>query len=374
MLVSNMLKWYKNQLFRSIKQSELSLEEIKAAVLNLGNWLKDQRYKGKDVSITNSPERISTSYSFSLIGWMNLYKLYGKEFYLEEAKHCLHKILEEQQPDGEWLFPYKFRNNPAYFPYACENFMTLESLLSWWHDIEQRSDISKSIEKNLMFLRDYVGYSRGAFWYSPTDKIKVPNVSSMAANVFGKAYILFNDKNYLRYTIDFVNYCISNQTPKGAFPYFEGKHKVYIPYHALEIWELKEANMIINSKKVNEALRKATEYLTHHFQVYSYSSYNVLSIFSIYMLKTPLWAAKAYLAMGDFLSALKHFSRAVYLFEVPRKPYFFNYIECFLIKQNAIPLRPILSSVFIRYNASCFEIGSRLLTEYSKYESSRRNG
>jgi len=362
-----MLKWYKTELLR--EHIKLDLEDIKVVTLNLGNWLKEQSYIGRDVRATNPPKEISTVYSFSLIAWINLYKLYGKELFLQEAKHCLDRIIKEQQSSGEWLFPYEFRSNPAYFPYACENFMTVKSLFSYWNRIEQRKDIAESINKNLIFLLNHIGCNKGVFWYSPTDKIKVPNISSMAANIFAKAYILFNDVSYLKNAEMFTNYCIANQNVNGSFPYFEGESLVYIPYHELEIWELKEANFIMNNKKIEASLTKAIKYLTDHFREHSYTSNNLDRKFlTTIMFKTPLWATKAYLAMNDYFSALKHFARSR-LFQVPRKPYFFNYVTGVSLKNTIIPLWPNFSSVFMRYNASCFEIGSQILLksiEFSK--------
>lgn len=355
----NMFRWYKIHPLR--KPIRLSEDEIKDIIIILGNWLKDQKYLGIDVTITNPPKEMSTVYSFSLIGWINLYKLYGTKSFLDEAKYCLNRILTEQRPNGEWLFPYKFRRNPAYFPYACENFMTIKSLFTYLNEINQRNDITNSIKKNLDFLINYIGHDEGVFWYSPTDKIKVLNISSMAANIFTKAYVLFNDVNYLKKANIFANYCIANQTIDGAFPYFEGISLVYIPYHALEIWELKEANTILNNKKIETSLEKGIKYLTNYFNEHSYSSYNQHRKYNTIMFKTPLWYAKAYLTMNDYSSALKHFTNAIYLFQVPKKPYFFNYIKYLLLKENITPSYLILSSIFMRYNASCFKIGSQLL-------------
>jgi len=345
-----------------------NLEDIMLITLNLGNWLKKNKYLGKDVKINNPIKEMSTVYSFSLIGWINLYNLYKKKSYLDEAKYCLKKILKEQKSNGEWLFPYALRNNPEYYPYACENFMTLKSLFMYWNSIEKRKDIRRSIRKNLNFLLNYIGNDEGVFWYSPKDKIKVPNISSMASNIFAKAYILFNDVNYLKLADKFIKYCITNQATNGAFHYFEGESLVYIPYHALEIWELKEANTILNSKAIESSLRKAIKYLTEYFKEYSYSSNNLDKKFITVIFKTPLWATEAYLAMDDYFSALKHFKKAVCLFQVPGKPYFFNYIMGLLLKNTFIPIWPKLRSVFMRYNASCFEIGSKLLLKsYSRY-------
>jgi len=61
------MRWYKTQLL--IEYIRPSLEDIRDLTLNLGNWLKDQRYMGKDVKITNPSKEMSTVYSFSLIGW-----------------------------------------------------------------------------------------------------------------------------------------------------------------------------------------------------------------------------------------------------------------------------------------------------------------
>ena len=355
------LQWFIAQLYR--KQIELNLEDIETMVLNLGNWLVKQKYIGNDVKTTNPPREISTVYSFSLIGWINLYNLYKEKIFIERAEYCLNKLLKLQQPDGSWLFPYEFRGNPAYHPYSCENFMTVKSLIKYYKSVEQRKEIAKSIKKNLDFLINRIGYKGGVFWYSPTDKIKVPNISSMAANIFAQAYPIFGEETYLQYAHAFADYCVNNQMADGAFPYFEGETTVYIPYHALEIWELKEANTILRSENVEKSIQKAVTYMKSYLQKYSYSSYNIqrpLS-YTYIIFKTPLWIAKAFLKTGDYISALEHFSNAVYLFKVPNRPYFFYYLKALILQRKIIPLLPVFSSVFMRYNASCFEIGSELL-------------
>lgn len=359
MNISKLLKWY------SFSKRELSIDNIKDEILNLGKWIRNRRYIGVDLDISNAPKEISTVYGFSLVGWINLYNLFKSRKYLKEADYCLEKILSMQTTEGGWLFPYRFRNNPPNFPYACENFMTIESLFQYYKHVKQKKSILKSIEKAILFLVEHIGYEEGIFWYSSTDKINVPNISSMAANVFAKAYLMLNDTSYLEKAKTFANYCIINQTKEGAFPYFEGEDLVYIPYHALETWELKEANEVLKNKKIEKSVRSAMGYLTKHFKNSHYSSFNIHKNLSSILFKTPLWGAKTYLMYGDYEKAFSHFKNSLLLFRVPNKPYYLYFIRKLTIAQFNL-YYPIINSVFMRYNASCFEVGSSLLLRFFK--------
>ncbi|MEM2914917.1 MAG: hypothetical protein QXH91_05925, partial [Candidatus Bathyarchaeia archaeon] len=84
--------------------------------------------------------------------------------------------------------------------------------------------------------------------------------------------------------------------------------------------------------------------------------------------KTPLWGAKAYLAYGDYKKAFIHFRNAINLFKVPSENCYFYYIR--KLSLGGINLHyPVINSIFIRYNASCFEIGSALLFKLGKHYS-----
>jgi hypothetical protein len=361
--ITKLSRWYS---FRFYNRQELAIDDIKEEILNLGKWLKNQEYIGIDVDISNPPKEISTVYGCGLVGWINLYKLFKSKAYLKEADHCLEKILSLQTDEGSWLFPYAFRNNLPNFPYACENFMTIKSLFQYYEHIEQKKSIRESIERALLFLIEHIGYKEGIFWYSPTDKIKVPNISSMAASVFAKAYSVFDDISYLKKAETFADYCINNQTKEGAFPYFEGEALLYIPYHALETWELKESNDILQSKKIEKSIISAMEYLTLYFNDHHYASYNTDKKYSTIMFKTPLWGSKAYIIYGDYEKAFTHFKKSLLLFRVPSETCYFYFIRKYTIGKLTFYF-PIINSIFMRYNASCFEIGSALLLKSAEY-------
>ncbi len=191
---------------------------LKKEVLLLGNYLENQNYYGIDVDIRNKPEKLSTTLGFSCMGWINLYKSSEKIEYLDKADRCLAEIIKTIDSNKNlWLFPFKFRNNPKNFPYSCENFMTLEAIFYYLENIEKKEELLVLIKKILKTMIREIGFSEeGCFWYSSRDKIEVPNISSMAANVFAKAYSVFNEKEYLQKANLFANYCINNQRKDGG--------------------------------------------------------------------------------------------------------------------------------------------------------------
>lgn len=347
------------------------LLELKTKILSLGSWLENKHYKGIDVSIKNPPKEISSTIAFSCIGWINFYLKYGEKDYLIKAENCLLKLLRMKSDEDLWLFPYKFRDNPPNFPYSCENFMTLNALFYYMDKIRKREDIVENIERTLNSMLNRIEYTQnGCFYYSPRDKIKVPNISSMAANIFAKAYLIYNDNSYLEKAHLFANYCIKNQRDDGGYNYFSNQKMVYIPYHALEIWELLEANRIIKSSELKKSINKAIDFIREYYNKNHYfscdtHSRSVIKKFTI-LFKTPLWMAKAFLMAGDYHFALKHYKKSIKLFRVSNNsPYYFYLLKIFKLGPFKFS-RPQISSIFIRYNASCFEIGSRFLIERNK--------
>jgi len=358
MIVSNikLIEWYKEH----IKKKEYPIEDI---VLKLGEKLKENNYEGIDVNKNYSKRNLSTVYAFCSNGWINLYKISNKKTYLAEAENCVQKILEMQTDEGVWLFPYAFRKNPPNFVYACENFMTLNALLKYYIEVEESLQIKNSIFKALKAITNKVGYTKeGCFFYSPTDKIKVPNISSMAASIFSRAGFLFKKKEFIKKAILFSNYCIKNQNADGGYRYFEENEMVYLPYHALEIWELIDANHILKSQELEQSIERALNYLKKYLSAYGYisKSNELRRRISKILFKTPLWSAKAFLKYNDIHKCNKHFKAAVTLFKIPKSFQFFYYLN--EIKFNGKPIFyfPDFDSIFLRYNASCFDIGSEI--------------
>lgn len=338
---------------------------IEEKVLQLGEWLKGRDYKGADVDVWNPWTRLSTTYGFSLIGWLNLYGRYANERYLAEAEHCLDRLLSLQGADGSWLFPYAFGGNPSNFPYACENFMTLRALFRYCEEIGPERAVAQRINKALKFMTENIGYDDGIFWYSPSHRYieEIPNISSMAASTFAKAYLMLNDSKFLKRAQEFATYCVSKQTEEGAFVYLAGEDTVYVPYHALEVSELKEANEILERKNIAKAIAAGVAYLGRHFQQYHYSSHNTDRGISVVLFKTPLWMARAYLVCESLQTAVRHYKNAIDLFAIPDEPHYFSMVLQVRLGGRGF-YYPALRSSFMRYNASCFEIGSELLRKY----------
>lgn len=324
-------------------------------MISLGNWLEAQDYVGIDVSPTNPPGFMTTVPAAALIGWLNLAEVTGDAAYRRKADACLRRILDDQQPEGSWLFPYRFRKNPPNFPYACENFMTLEGLMAYARRMGKTDRLLLAMDKALQFLLDNVGYDREAFFYSPADKIRIPNISSMAARVFSEAAGLLAKPEYAEQAFRFARYCVSQQDPSGSYPYAEGADEVSVPYHALETWELAEANRQFHDPEIGRSLDKAIQFLDRALAENGYAYFYPAQNRSAVM-KTPIWSAKAFLSMGLPEKARTHFWRGLDLFGIPGTAHYFYAVQDF----HGFKL-PRLDTPYIRYNASVMEIGTELL-------------
>lgn len=348
-----------------IRSKTLSQEVLQLKLVNLGNYLKRINYLGYDGKIGNPVKEISTVYSSSLMGWYYLYLLTSNQSFLDNSHFCLERILNSQTKNGCWLFPYAFRKNPPDHPYACENFMTLRSLFFAYDNFDQSPNVKNAIERSIEFLRNQIGYKGGIFWYSRTDKIEVPNISSMAANAFSRASRIFHDSELLKQSREFADYCVKEQSGDGAYPYFANDRMIYIPYHALEMWELVEANEILNDKKIYASIERAKLFLIRYLSRFKYlSAIPSNSIRRKIIFKTPIWSAKAFLYTGEFDRALEHFYRGLMMFEDPAGDHYFYYLNDIGPRKISCKF-PLFTSQFIRYNAFALEIGSSILKEWS---------
>jgi len=357
--------WYKN------KGTEKKEHDIEQIILELGKELKNSNYEGIDVNKSYPRTVLSTGYGFCCNGWINLYKIYGRKKYLNEAEKCIERILDMQTEEGLWLFPYPFEGKSPDIAYACENFMTLDSLLKFYVEIEELSLIKNSVFKAIEAMIKKMGYTKhGCFFYSPGDKIRVPNISSMAASIFSKVGQLFQKKEYIEKAVLFSSYCTKNQNLDGGFRYFEENKMVYIPYHALELWELTETNLILKNRELDQSIQRALNYLKSYLLSFNYMSKTdeiKMRILPL-LFKTPLWSAKAFLRSNDMYECNTHFTSAITLFKIPHSSEFFYYLYGVRINNKLLFYLPDFDSIFLRYNASCFEIGSEILRVQSKGE------
>lgn len=348
-------RWNVNRL-RTHRRDAVQLLPI---ALNVGEWLRSNEYIGMDVRVGSPPAEFSTTLASSIGGWLNLSRYTGDPGYHAEAESCLERLTSTQTAEGGWAFPLPFRSNLAGISYSCETFMTLEPLLYHYGMLNSRV-VSACVEKGLDFLLGKVGHVNGAFWYSEADRIRIPNVSAMAANVLARASAFLDRPELLDVARASVDFCLSEQTSKGAFPYEAGQNRVYVPYHALEIWELARANEILNDARIDCSIERATEYLRGLFSK-GYDSFSSgISRRRNCLLKTPLWGARAFLYTGNRDEALCHFSSAIRTFQIPQSGAYFYSLLTF--GDGVFRLRwPRFAAVFIRYNASLFEIATELL-------------
>ncbi len=346
------------------RQSQIytrNYEDLFRKILDIGYSLTQKKYIGYDVNVRYPAKLISTVLSLSLVGWLNLFSIEKNEEYLQYANNCIDQLLTHQLDDGSWLFPYAFRNNPPEFPYSCENFMTVRPLIyALDFPINNRNKVRAAVRKNLSFLIENIGYQDGLFWYSKSDHIEVPNISSMASNTFAHASALFRDKGYLDLAYSFAKYCIKNQADDGSYPYFANQSMVYIPYHALEIWELIEANEFLKLNEVESSVENAISFLHNFIEKHGfYSKFPKKGFRHSILLKTYIWSAKASLIYGDIERGTKYYLKGLNKFLLPENDVFYQIKEYDLVLFSfQIPKH---KTKFIRYLASLFEIGTILI-------------
>lgn len=344
--MSNYLRWRSSQ----SKQADAAYKPMSQRAFRLGEWLDQHHYCGIDVAAHYPASRISTVSAFAMVGWLNLADLTKNEVYRRKAEACLELVLEDQTAQGCWLFPYPFRKNAKDYPYSCENFMTLECLIQYANRTGQKDRASASVQKAIGYLLDYVGHDRGAFYYSAADKIRVPNISSMAARVFAESAALLQQPDHLELARTFARYCIGQQEDDGGYPYYEGQLEVCVPYHALETWELWEANKRLNDPAVAESVARAVQFLRRTLAQQGYATF-APSRGRSQVFKTAIWSAKAFLTTGFLEEAGRHLAYGLTRHSIPETGGYFYLLRSFF----GMPM-PIFSTPFIRYNASAFEI------------------
>ncbi|MFC2078041.1 hypothetical protein ACFLTM_04460 [Candidatus Bipolaricaulota bacterium] len=146
-------------------------------------------------------------------------------------------------------------------------------------------------------------------------------------------------------------YCVMTQAPNGAYPYFDGDDMVYIPYHALQIWHLCIASRQLWGE-THPSITRAVDYVQRFVRRNSYAPTNKKK--SPWIAKTPLWIAMALLKAGQGQAALRHYCAALALFWNPKRSALFYTLD---VQPR---LRRRVDSVYPRYVASAFEIGSTL--------------
>ncbi|MEW6443350.1 MAG: hypothetical protein AB1640_20630 [bacterium] len=334
--------------------------------MKLGRFLKACDYTGLDAPLPDTPARLSTTCASAMEGWLLLYGLEKHDEFREEAIRCAELLMAEQTEQGMWLSPFPFRRNPPSHPYACENFLTLRPLIHFYDRMGRETGghrVRLAVERGLQGLVAHIGYrADGCFWYSPTDQIEVPNISSMAAATFAEACQVLHLDHLAAPARLCAAYCVRQQRPDGGYRYFSDQEFVYVPYHALEIWELGDANQVLREQELEQSLQRAVHFMDRYLELRSYRSRDdERGRRSKLLFKTPVWMARAYLSRGRHEKAWAHLDRGMRMFGMPGGDSYYYYLREKRTLGWLRRRRPDLGSVYMRYNASCFETGCRLL-------------
>jgi len=353
--VSGAVEWLRGQRIGSY------VSDLRFEVRQIGMDLRDNDYKGKDVSLAAPTELIDTVLAACMEGWAHMAATTSDEVFRREEQACLRLLLSRQGEDGVWRFPYAFRDNPSGEAYACENLMIVRALLKYVDRHGGSPEVESAVDKALRFVFERIGIEGGHVQYSPHDRVSVPNVTSMAANCCALAGRLLCQAERRRLASDLAEACISEQTDDGAYPYYARGDFVYVPYHALEMAELAEANRELGQKGLDESLVRAAEFLDQHLAMNGYVSHSPARRLDTLEFKTPIWSSRAYHALGNHRAAVEHLRKGLDMFRSPRGGYFYF---VFALRTAGRCLRyPVIESEFIRYVASAFEIAGSVLRE-----------
>ncbi len=335
----------------AVLREALGAGALHRTVEDVSTYLAAHDYSGPEISPKHEPKKLSTTLSASLSGWLALAGTQPQA--AAEAERCIDAIVRDQADSGAWLFPYPFRQNGPQHPYACEMLMTLGGLLDAAERNVGGQAVRDSIRRGITFLLQEIGWSEeGAFWYSATDHIFVPNIASMAASVFARCARVLDEPTLRTEALRAFDYCVKTQAADGSYPYFTGEPLVYVPYHALQLWHMCIASRSLGGE-FHSSIHDGMRWLDRFLKQYGYCPTNEKP--SPWVAKTPLWTAMACLQYGRRRAALRHYLAARRLFWDDERRVFFYALDV------EPKIRRRTDTVYLRYAASGFEIGAALL-------------
>lgn len=314
-------------------------------VLQIGRWLESNDYRGTDVVSTDKSVECSTTLSFSAVGWLNLYRKIEDTSYLQKAIVCADRIVGLQDEYGSWSFPFKFRNNLANHHYACETLFTALVLPDLFTKTGDEIYLDSAM-KAKDFLIKYNGFQKISeneycLWYSPTDKIHVPNLGSFAGDFFSKLYRITKNEEDYQLARAFALFCVKSLKSDGKIPYYKlpcnkelvdlqsysydlFSHRVNsveelsdifsTAYHALCTFEIDKVYNIIKEDTFRVFILKTAEFLRSLQKMngillekgkdngYSLFAAKKRKNIRVTSIKTLAWSMNAFLAAGKYMS------------------------------------------------------------------------
>lgn len=219
-------------------------------------------------------ERFATADAQILLAFINLYKYYNDDKYLEKAKTLGEEILSYSIPGYSgycWGYPFDWQNSGALWrkntPYITATPYCFEAYLALYDCTSDKKylDIAESIAR---FVADDLketptGPDASAGSYSPIDNSKVINASAYRAMVLTEASVRFQNEIYREKANRNINFILQTQNADGSWLYEIDHTKSAFIDHFHTCFVLKNLYKLNKHKKdsgIAEAIRRGFGY------------------------------------------------------------------------------------------------------------------
>jgi len=172
-------------------------------------------------------------------GYCNLFKVYGNEFYLSEAKRLAEIVISlsaKNFSNYSWgyNFPWQARYfyQPSYSPTVVATSFIANSLLDIYSITKTKRylDIARSSCDFVLYdlQKTYEHDGTLIFSYSPFDKTRVFNASLLGACLLSRVYSLTKEDILIKFAKNAVSFCCNNQRIDGSWTYGLEKNQQWI--------------------------------------------------------------------------------------------------------------------------------------------------
>ena len=220
------------------------------------------------------PKRFPIADAHLLMGFLNLFKYYNKQEYLDKAKDLYEDLLKQSISGYSglcWGYPFDWETNRGLWekglplitstPYVFEAFLMFYDLTKEQKYLDSAYSIVEFAynDINETKINDEVSASS----YSPIDHSFVNNASAYNGYLHIEAYKRFGDNKYLEKGKRFLNFLLHTQQQDGSWLYaINNPQDEFIDnFHTCFVLKnLAKANRILNDKNITEAIIKGFQF------------------------------------------------------------------------------------------------------------------
>ena len=164
-----------------------------------------------------------------LSAYVNLYKVYGKEHYLERVEKLADWLINNRC-DGYsgfcWNYNFDWQSReafrPKYIPTIVSTAFVANALLDAYL-ISHNKEYLRAARSSCDFITNDLNrtYENGTFcWsYSPVDNSQVYNTTMLGAKLLSRVYSFTNEIELLKEAENTVEFCINHQNDDGSWGY-----------------------------------------------------------------------------------------------------------------------------------------------------------